>query len=883
MRRPETRRRQNMNAGSNAAPHQAEPEAQTPAAKTRRAGESKSGNAGSSSKKPQNSRRRLNPVIEFFTSSAMRQTLGVILMVLSGVMLIVAISYLHTGRIDESVVASADIATAADAPEGTANVAGAFGARLAHILVVDGLGMGSFVLVVYTTMLSLALFGLLKIRFWAFSFKCLFTAIAVSIILGLFTYNLQSPVMWGGNHGRYINQWLYHMSDAVGAYAVSVLLIGLLVVMYIAQLRSFYLKMSGALEKAKDEMVKASALGSSTRTELADLPESPAGNSVPAVDATAAQAPSTMPIAPAKEHEQTETSPEVGFSIDDDFPADRFNGGCRTEAENATTAVLDIAEAAPASEPVFSVRTAPIGVETDPSSSGNERSDAFQAALDQPEFDIRDELSHYRYPGTELLVDRGSNISIDQQEQEENKNMIVSTLRDYDIPIKSISATIGPTVTLYEIVPDQGIRIAQIKRLEDDIAMSLAALGIRIIAPIPGKGSIGIEVPNRDPQVVSMFSILNSREFKESKAILPMALGATIENKVFVEDLAKMPHLLVAGATGQGKSVGLNCIIASLLYKKHPGEIKMVLIDPKRVEFSLYSKLEHHFLAKLPEEDKAIVTDPEKALVTLQSLCTEMDARYDLLESAATRTLEEYNRKFCSHALNPEKGHRYLPYIVVVVDEFADLIMTAGKDISMYIARIAQKARAVGMHMIIATQRPSTDIITGMIKANFPGRIAFRVAQMVDSKTILDRPGANRLIGRGDMLFSHNSKLERVQCAFIDTPEVERLVDFISQQTGYPSAYPLPEPKIEGTGGPAVGAVDLSKRDEMFDVCAQFVVQNSTASTSSLQRRFSIGYNKAGKIMDQLEAAGIVGPADGQKPRAVLVDYIQLEDILRGL
>lgn len=343
-----------------------------------------------------------------------------------------------------------------------------------------------------------------------------------------------------------------------------------------------------------------------------------------------------------------------------------------------------------------------------------------------------------------------------------------------------------------------------------------------------------------------------------------------------------MPHLLVAGATGQGKSVGLNCIIASLLYKKHPGELKFVLIDPKMVEFSLYSRLENHYLAKLPDEEDPIVTDPNKALVTLASLCEEMDNRYELLKSASVRNLEEYNRKFSERRLNPEKGHRYMPYIVVVVDEFADLIMTAGKDISMYIARIAQKARAVGMHMILATQRPSTDIITGMIKANFPGRIAFRVAQMVDSKTILDRPGANRLIGRGDMLFSHNSKIERVQCAFIDTPEVEALVDHIDNQIGYSSAYLLPEPQNEG-GGVDPGSIDLSKRDDMFDVCARFVVQNPTASTSSLQRRFSIGYNKAGKIMDQMEAAGIVGPADGQRPRTVLVDHIQLEDILRSL
>jgi S-DNA-T family DNA segregation ATPase FtsK/SpoIIIE len=378
-----------------------------------------------------------------------------------------------------------------------------------------------------------------------------------------------------------------------------------------------------------------------------------------------------------------------------------------------------------------------------------------------------------------------------------------------------------------------------------------------------------------------MYSVINSRAFRECKFALPMALGATINNDIFIADLTRMPHLLVAGATGQGKSVGLNCIIASLLYKKHPGELKFVLIDPKMVEFSLYSRIERHYLAKLPDEEEPIVTEPSKALTTLSSICIEMDNRYDLLKAASVRTVEEYNAKFARRVLNPEKGHKYLPYIVVVVDEFADLIMTAGKDISLHIARIAQKARAVGIHMIIATQRPSTDIITGMIKANFPGRIAFRVASMVDSKTILDRPGANRLIGRGDLLFSHNSRMERVQCAFIDTPEVEAIVDHIEAQIGYPTAYLLPEPQNDNALTP--GAVDLSKRDELFDDCARFVTQNSTASTSSLQRRFGIGYNKAGKIMDQLEAAGIVGPADGQKPRAVLVDSMAIEDMLRSL
>ena len=422
------------------------------------------------------------------------------------------------------------------------------------------------------------------------------------------------------------------------------------------------------------------------------------------------------------------------------------------------------------------------------------------------------------------------------------------------------------------------MRIAKIKRLEDDIALSLAALGIRIIAPIPGKGTIGIEVPNKEPQIVSMRSIISSKKYQESKADLPMAMGATISNEVFVADLAKMPHLLVAGATGMGKSVGLNAIIASLLYKKHPAELKFVLIDPKMVEFSLYSKLERHFLAKLPDEEDAIITDPNKVVATLNSLCVEMDNRYSLLKEANVRSIKEYNAKFTNHRLNPEKGHRYLPYIVVIVDEFADLIMTAGKEVETPIARIAQKARAVGMHMIIATQRPSTNVITGIIKANFPGRVAFRVSQMVDSRTILDRTGANQLIGKGDLLFSRDGELDRVQCAFISTEEVEAICDSIDEQIGYEEAYMLPEYFPEAAESGSIG--NITDRDPLFEDAARSIINSQTASTSSLQRAYKIGYNRAGRIMDQMEAAGIVGPAQGGKPRQVLVDSLQLERIL---
>lgn len=495
------------------------------------------------------------------------------------------------------------------------------------------------------------------------------------------------------------------------------------------------------------------------------------------------------------------------------------------------------------------------------------------------------DLSSYQRPPLELLEDHTVEVSVTSEEIVENKNRIKETLENFGIKIDKVKATIGPTVTLYEIVPAPGVRISKIKNLEDDIALSLSALGIRIIAPIPGKGTIGIEVPNKDKKVVSMFSVIKSAKFQESTYDIPVVLGKTIQDETFVIDLAKMPHLLVAGATGQGKSVGLNAIITSLLYKKHPSELKLVLVDPKKVELTLYGKLERHFLAKLPGEDDAIITDTHKVIYTLNSLCIEMDARYDLLRKAEVRHVKEYNDKFRHRKLNPQKGHRFLPYIIVVIDEFADLIMTAGREVETPIARIAQLARAVGIHLVIATQRPTTNIITGVIKANFPARIAFRVTSMIDSRTIIDQPGANQLIGRGDMLVSTGNDLTRVQCAFVDTPEIERITEFISNQRGYLGAYELPEynPDSADNGGSAGGnrANDLSQLDAMFDEVAHFVVQNQQGSTSSIQRRFSIGYNRAGRIMDQLEMAGVVGRAEGSKPREVLIqDVMSLEHLL---
>lgn len=499
------------------------------------------------------------------------------------------------------------------------------------------------------------------------------------------------------------------------------------------------------------------------------------------------------------------------------------------------------------------------------------------------DYDPTLDLEYYKYPSYDLLKDFGEIKSVDAAEQQENKERITQTLRNYGITIKKIEATVGPTITLYEIVPDDGIRISKIRNLGDDIALSLAAIGIRIIAPIPGRGTVGIEVPNKNPQIVPMRSLIASEKFQNTTYDLPIAIGKTITNEVFMLDLCKLPHLLVAGATGQGKSVGLNAIITSLLYKKHPSQLKIVLIDPKKTEFTLYSTIEKHFLAKLEDSEDAVISDVTKVTQTLQSVCKEMDTRFDLLKKAHVRNIKEYNEKFTSRLLNPENGHRYLPYMVVIIDEFADLIMTAGKEVEMPIARIAQLARAAGIHMIIATQRPSTNIITGSIKANFPGRLAFRVSSMIDSRTILDSPGANQLIGRGDLLFSQGNDLTRVQCAFVDTPEVEAICNFISDQQGYTHAFYLPEVELSD-GDTNMKGIDMSQRDAMFEDAARLVVLNQSGSTSMIQRKFSIGYNRAGRIMDQLEAAGIVGAPDGSKGRQVLVmDEAQLERIFETL
>ncbi len=798
-----------------------------------------------------------NSFIGFFTDRRTHYFLGVTLIIIAAFILLASISHLSYGNEDQSVSTNNSIIVASQSDDMPKNIGGALGAYLSQIALSQWLGIGSFVLIFYIAILGFALLMTKKNHFWALTFKCLILSISLSFVMGLITYNSMEPSFWGGKHGYYINDFLIKTTGIFGAVLANVLIVSLVVIVFLNEIVTFY----------KSYKEKIAPHLSIPRNEIDDNDnDSNKGyNNVDVEEDDEDDGYIDIYKQNKKKKQQKET----------------IQTSCNTDAREENTSKKDKSS---------------ISIEEETSNEPQKNDDEVSLNINTSSIEIADEiktdvydptaeLSRYRFPTIDLLIKRIiKENSVDQQEQEENKERITKTLKDYDIAISHIEATVGPTVTLYEIIPAEGVRIAKIKRLEDDIALSLAALGIRIIAPIPGKGTIGIEVPNKDPQTVSFRSIIASKKFQECKYALPMAMGATISNDVFIADLAKMPHLLVAGATGQGKSVGLNAIIASLLYKKHPAELKFVLIDPKMVEFSLYSRLERHYLAKLPDEEEAIITDTLKVVTTLNSLCVEMDNRYNLLKEANVRSIAEYNDKFVNRRLNPEKGHKYLPYIVMIIDEFADLIMTAGKEIETPIARIAQKARAVGMHMIIATQRPSTNVITGIIKANFPGRIAFRVSQMVDSKTILDRTGANQLIGRGDMLFSHNGDMQRVQCAFIDTPDVEAICNCIDEQIGYEHAYYLPEyfPETADGGISGGGGNSGFERDPLFEEAARFIITSQTASTSSLQRRYSIGYNRAGKIMDQMEAAGIVGPAHGGKPRQVLMDSIQLERILEA-
>ncbi len=833
---------------------------------------------------------------------------GMTFTLFSVLLLIASISYIKNGMADQSLVANNSILTNAEKGE-ISNHAGSFGAAFAETFFNQGFGIGSYFLILLTFLIGLKFLGGYKARFSSTIAINLLATITVSSIAGLLTLGgTESFFLLGGEHGIYLNQYLIKLIGVWGAISVNILLVVSLaalclnsIVRIINKYRHFIRKRKQAnleaqqreaeerlrilAEQEEEEKSKSKNIDFNTPEPAPQEPEevNPLEQSTPTTKNNnfLCQLKSTF----SKKKVEQEPEPQPSETESD---LSRFMPPAIEEKEQEETPAV-------AEDPVVALET-PAKEETPLQEETTEKQkedipmtviqNTIEAAdkIEEKPFDPTAELSKYKFPTLDLLkeVPAISKKTVDIKEQEENKDRITKTLNDYGIEIRSIEVCVGPTVTLYEIIPAEGVRIAKIKRLEDDIALSLAALGIRIIAPIPGKGTIGIEVPNKDPQTVWMRSIIGSKKFQECKYELPIALGSTIDNDVFIADLTKMPHLLVAGATGQGKSVGLNAIITSLLYKKHPSQLKFVMIDPKTVEFSLYGKLEKHYLAKLPEEDDAIVTDMNKAFNTLNALVQEMEDRLKLLNAAEVRNIQEYNNKFINHRLNPEKGHKFLPYIVVIVDEYADLMMTT-KEVEIPIARLAQKARAIGIHVIIATQRPSTNVITGLIKNNFPSRIAFRVTQMVDSRTIIDRPGANQLIGRGDMLIMLNNEITRVQCAFVDTPEVEAITKYISNQIGYDHAYELPEYEgNEGGGNGGNGSMgSVSDRDELFCEAAEFIVGGgNTASTSSIQRRFSIGYPRAGKIMDQLEAAGIVGPATGGKPRQVLIDLYQLNQYL---
>lgn len=802
---------------------------------------------------------------EIFGSTQAKFLLGITCLLVCAYLLVAFISYLKTGISDQSAVNNL--------PQGAAqvkNLAGEGGARVSEFLINDTFGLGSIVLIVWLAWMAMKQFGLMRFKTVNFTIKCIVALVTISLLVGLLTIAIDSNFHWGGNHGYYVNLAIINYLGWIGAGMLCIFMIALFFIICLNDIvRYFLLKRKERLERLAREREEMEAEEERLRqiAQMKTLEEDSDSEETAVVDDNE----NSMVF---ENNALPEESLESIFYEDSDLnPQDSLQtrGPEILSSENSG----ETEDGAKGEQPI-NIDEMQVNV-----------NDISKGVDDDEHPDIYDptaELSHYKFPPYNLLREEVSKISIDEQEQLENKERIRSTLKDFDIDITSITATVGPTVTLYEIRLEKGIKISRIRNLGDDLALSLAAKGVRIIAPIPGKGTVGIEVANKDPQIVSMRTIVTSRKYQDSKYELPIAIGSTINNQVYIADLAKMPHLLVAGATGQGKSVGLNAIITSLLYRKHPAELKFVLIDPKRVEFSLYTALSRHYLAKIPGEDEAIIRDPEKVVATLSSLCVEMEDRYNLLESAEVRQIKEYNDKFINHRLNPKKGHRYLPYIVVIVDEFADLIMTAGKDIEIPIARLAQKARAVGIHVIIATQRPSTNVITGLIRSNFPSRMAFKVSSGTDSRIILEATGAQYLIGRGDLLVSNNSDLERVQCAFIDTPEVKNICSFIESQPGYGEPYELPEPMVTGSydEGGTVGSNNFGERDPLFDEAARLIVTSNTASTSSLQRRYSIGYNRAGKIMDQMEAAGIVGPAQGGKPRSVLVDSITLESILNS-
>ena len=782
-----------------------------------------------------------------------KMLLGSLIVLFSIALMLAFVSFYIYGKEDQSAVNAVS-----DRTEIVNNWLGKFGAFLANIFVYKGFGAASFFFVrlFFLTgaflFLDISLKKLKSIWFWD-----LFVIVIISILFGFFATSL--PEL-GGTVGYEMNRF---SQDYIGKTGTLLALIFGILIYLIFKLKISPDTISSFFEKKKKEIQNdLNTINSNSKSVNYNLEEFASDEN-------------------EEELEEPELKPASKFEINKENLKPTISNSSEINREPTLKVMPMEVTPTPIEKPYFTDDTPTheeeFIIEKIEEEDIVEENLASRLVADFGLFDPTLDLSHFKFPTLDLLKEYNTGgITINQEELEENKNRIVETLRNYKIEIAQIKATVGPSVTLYEIVPEAGIRISKIKSLEDDIALSLSALGIRIIAPIPGKGTIGIEVPNKNPTMVSMKSVIGSAKFQEAEMELPIALGKTISNETFVVDLAKMPHLLMAGATGQGKSVGLNAVLTSLLYKKHPAEVKFVLVDPKKVELTLFNKIERHYLAKLPDTEEAIITDNAKVVATLNSLCVEMDNRYSLLKDAMVRNIKEYNDKFKARKLNPEAGHQFLPYIVLVVDEFADLIMTAGKEVEVPIARLAQLARAIGIHLIIATQRPSVNVITGLIKANFPARIAFRVTSKIDSRTILDTGGADQLIGRGDMLYTNGNDVVRVQCAFVDTPEVEKITEFIGSQKAYPNAYLLPEFIGEESGVKL--DIDISERDTLFREAAEIIVTAQQGSASLLQRKLKLGYNRAGRLIDQLEAAGIVGPFEGSKARSVNVSDLSSLD-----
>lgn len=794
--------------------------------------------------------------------------IGLLCVIFGVYMLLAFSSFFFTGGNDQSILSHPDPGELLETGNRIQNYAGARGAQLSQFLINDCFGIPAYFIIVFLVVAGMKLMKAYEFKLWKWFVSCTALMVWFSVTLGFaFGGAFENSFLYpGGLHGYNASQWICSQIGAPGLILV-LLVTGILIAIF------FTKETIGVVRKAFHPSF-------SKRNKVVQ-PENE----------------NTAVTDEYKKEDSTEPQDNQQVSEENELQAEKEEDSSQPKAEpyddpQPVEIELDPIEEKPLSSQPESVKPSPIK-ESAPmteaatdieeeitehhhepafeiSNEHKEEDEEYRGNINQP-YNPRLDLEHYKFPTLDLLNSYGDHEpTIDMEEQNANKNRIIQVLRSFGIEISSIKASVGPTITLYEITPAEGVRISKIRNLEDDIALSLSALGIRIIAPIPGKGTIGIEVPNANPRIVPMSSILASKKFQETTFDLPVALGKTITNEVFMVDLTKAPHMLVAGATGQGKSVGLNAIVTSLLYKKHPSELKFVIIDPKKVEFAIYAPIEKHFLAKLPDASDAIITDVSKVVQTLNSLCVEMDTRYDLLRKAGCRNIKEYNAKFINRQLNPENGHRFMPYIVIIIDEFGDLIMTAGKEVELPICRIAQLARAVGIHAIIATQRPTTNIITGTIKANFPARVAFRVASMMDSRTILDRPGAQQLIGKGDMLYLQGNDPVRVQCAFVDTPEVEKIAAYISRQQGYPTAFLLPEYVDENAESSNAADVDMNRLDPLFEEAARLVIFHQQGSTSLIQRKFSIGYNRAGRIMDQLERAGIVGPANGSKARDVL-------------